>query len=230
MSLSAKKAEIVRSIESNIVRGDIVEGFYGWASFKYGNNEFKVIADYSINNGKTESAILKNGRIIRGSIVSNGRYRSVCLYGRDSLMEHQLLAVALIPGATEALLDETVVNVINHMTISSESLEAKEARYNDIKYWSECVFGGCSNEYDRTKYQCKAYQPPCCVRDLEICTSSENYAHGAFIRTFGLYDYRISATDIPLLKQLIIDRKRAISIVEDYMKFGAETLTRKYVG
>lgn len=223
--LSARKQEIIKEIEENIVRTDIVNGVYESATFKFGKNEFKVVADIcDKDNKRTGSAIYKNGELYRGSIVSNGRYRNVALYNGASLMEHQLLAVCLIPGATAQLLNETDNMVINHKVIASASLEARQAHYNDIKYWSNCYINGRLDEYDKNKFFLKTYQPPCDVRELEVCTSAENYAHGAFIKTFGLYDIPISAHDIPLLKQFMIDDNQVKYTMDLYTKYGAETM------
>lgn len=231
MLLSSRKAEIIKEIEKDINRGSIVDGYYSSATFKFGKNEFKIIADTFDDEGnRVGSAIYKNGELYRGSIVSNGRYRNITLYGSDSLMEHQLLAVCLIPGATSELLNENENNVINHKNINSASLEARQAHYDDIKYWSACFMNGKLDEYDRTKYQSKAYQPPCDVRDLEICTSAENYAHGAFIKTFGLYDVQISAHDVPLLKQYIIDEKQVEYTMDLYARYGAEVMLDMFKG
>ena len=222
MLLSSRKAEIIKEIEKNVNRGSIVDGYYSSATFKFGKNEFKVVAD--VYGNRIGSAIYKNGELYRGSVVSNGRYRNITLYGSDSLMEHQLLAVCLIPGATAQLLDETTNNVINHKVISSKSLEARQAHRDDLKYWSDCYINGKLDEYDKDKFYNKAYQPPCDVRDLEICTSAENYAHGAFIKTFGLYDIPISAHDVPLLKQYLIDEKQVEYTMDLYARYGAEVM------
>lgn len=225
MLLSEKKAEIIKEIEKNINRGSIVDGYYSSAEFKFGKNEFKVVADvYDEDGNRVGSGIYKNNKLNRGSIVSNGRYRNIALYKDASLMEHQLLAVCLIPGATAELLSEEKNMVINHKTISSKSLEARQAHRNDLKYWSECYINGRLDEYDKGRFYNKAYQPPCDVRDLEICTSAENYAHGAFVKTFGLYDISISAKDVPLLKQYLINEKQVEYTMNLYTKYGAEVM------
>ena len=124
--ISAKKEEIIKEIEKNVKRGSIVDGYYSSAVFKFGKNEFKVVADvYDEEGNRVGSAIYKNGELYRGSIVSNGRYRNISLYGTDSLMEHQLLAVCLIPGATAQLLDEATNNIVNHKTIATTALKAQ---------------------------------------------------------------------------------------------------------
>ena len=231
MLLSVKKQRIIENVDSSCVRGSIVNGVYEYAKFSYGKNNFTVVASYKDEKGvESGSLILKNGIKYVGSIVSNGRYRDIALGNGDSLMEHQLLAVCLIPGATAQLLDETTNNVINHKVISSKSLEARQARYDDVVYWMQCLEEGKIDEYDRTKYQSKAYQPPCDVHELEVCTSAENVAHGSFIKTFGLYDLPISAHDIPLLKQFIIDKDRVEYAMNLYTNYGAETMTRMIVG
>ena len=225
MLLSSRKAEIIKEIEKNINRGSIVDGYYSSAEFKFGKNEFKVVADvYDEDGNRTGSAIYKNGKTYMGSVVSNGRYRNVSLYQGASLMEHQLLSVCLIPGAVAELLSEEKNMVINHKTISSKSLEARQAHYDDLKYWSECYINGRLDEYDKDRFYNKAYQPPCDVRDLEICTSAENYAHGAFVKTFGLYDISISAKDVPLLKQYLINEKQVEYTMNLYTKYGAEVM------
>ena len=225
MLLSEKKAEIIKEIEKDINRGSIVDGYYSSAEFKFGKNEFKVVADvYDEEGNRVGSAIYKNGKTYMGSVVSNGRYRNIALYKGASLMEHQLLAVCLIPGATAELLSEEENNVINHKTISSASLEARQAHYDDVAYWMQCLKEGKIDEYDRTKYQSKAYQPPCDVRELEVCTSAENVAHGALIKTFGLYDVQISAHDVPLLKQYLINVEQVEYTMNLYTKYGAEVM------
>ena len=229
--ISSKKENIIIKIEKEIKRGSIVDGVYGSASFTYGKNTFTVVADmYDKEGNRVGSAIYKNGELYRGSVVSNGRYHNISLYGADSLMEHQLLAVCLIPGATAQLLNEEENNVINHKTISSASLEARQAHYDDLKYWSDCYINGRLDEYDKDRFYNKAYQPPCDVRDLEVCTSSENYAHGAFIKNFNLYDVAISAKDIEVLKQYLVDKKQIAYIMDLYTRYGAETMTRMIVG
>lgn len=223
--LSLKKSNIIKEVEKSIVRADIVDGVYESATFTYGKNKFTVIADaYDEEGNRVGSAIYKNGELYRGSIVSNGRYRNIALYNGDSLMEHQLLAICLIPGATAKLLDKTTNNVINHKVISSKSLEARQAHYDDLKYWSDCYINGKLDEYDKDKFYNKAYQPPCDVRELEVCTSAENYAHGAFVKTFSLYNVPISAKDIPLLKQYLIDEKQVEYTIGLYTKYGAEVM------
>ena len=223
MLLSTKKAEVIKEIEKSITRTDIIDGVYSSANFKFGKNEFKVVADLCDEDGnRTGSAIYKNGKLYRGSIVSNGRYRNVSLYNGASLMEHQLLAVCLIPGAAAELLEENMV--INHKTISSKSLEARQAHINDIKYWSDCYINGRLDEYDKDRFYYKTYQPNCDVRNLEVCTSSENYAHWAFVKTFGLYDLPISAKDVPLLKQYLINEKQVAYTMDLYTKYGAEVM------
>ena len=225
MLLSAKKSIIIKEVEKSIVRANIVDGVYESATFTYGKNTFKVTADvYDEEGNRTGSAIYKNGELYRGSIVSNGRYRNITLYGSDSLMEHQLLSICLIPGATAELLSEENNNVINHKVISSKSLEARQAHYDDIKYWSDCFINGRLDEYDKDRFYNKAYQPPCDVRELEVCTSAENVAHGALIKTFGLYDVQISAHDVPLLKQYLIDENQVKYTMDLYTKYGSEVM------
>lgn len=225
MLLSTKKAEIVKEIEKNINRGSIVDGYYSIATFKFGKNEFKVVADvYDEDGNRVGSGIYKNGKLYRGSIVSNGRYRNVALYNGASLMEHQLLAVCLIPGATAQLLSENCLMVVNHKTISRASVDARQAHFDDIKYWSDCYINGRLDEYDKDRFYTKTYQPQCDARDLEICTSSENVAHGALVRTFGLYDLPISAHDVPLLKQYLINAEQVEYTMDLYTKYGSDIM------
>ena len=231
MLLSTKKAEIMKKIEKDIVRADIVDGVYESATFKFGKNEFKVVADvYDDAGNRTGSAVYKNGKLYRGSIVSNGRYRDLSLGNGASLMEHQLLAVCLIPDAVNLLLNEEENMVINHKTISSGSLEARQAHIDDAKYWAECVVNGELDKYDKSKFFSKTYQPPCDVRDLEICTSAENVAHGALIKTFDLYDISISAKDVPLLKQYLINEKQVAYTMDLYMNYGADVMLSMLIG
>lgn len=224
MLLSVRKQEIIRKIEKSVVRGDIVDGYYSSAEFKFGKNEFKIVADVYEEGTRVGSAIYKNGELYRGSVVSNGRYINLSLYRDASLMEHQLLAICLIPGATAELLSEETNNVINHKVISYASLEARQAHYADLRYWSDCYINGRLDEYNKDKFYNKAYQPPCDVRELEVCTSAENYAHGAFIKTFGLYDISISAKDVPLLKQFMIDDNQVKYAMDLYMNHGTEVM------
>ena len=223
--LSVRKQEIINEVEKNINRGSIVDGCYESATFTYGKNKFKVVSDiYNKDGNRTGSAIYKNGELYRGSIVSNGRYRDLSLGNGASLMEHQLLAICLIPDAVKLLLNEKENMVINHKTISSGSLEARQAHIDDANYWAECVVNGELDKYDKNKFFSKTYQPPCDVRDLEICTSAENVAHGALIKTFDLYDTSISAKDVPLLKQYLINEKQVAYTMDLYMNHGADVM------
>ena len=223
--ISTKKANIINEIEKSIVRSDIVDGYYSSATFTYNKSTFTITSDVYDNAGnRTGSCITKNGKPYRGSIVSNGRYRNLSLGNGASLMEHQLLAVCLIPGATAKLLDKEENNIINHKVIASKSLEARQAHYDDLKYWSDCYINGRLDEYDKNRFYNKAYQPPCDVRDLEICTSAENVAHGALIKTFNLYDTSISAKDVPLLKQYLINEKQVAYTMDLYMNHGADVM------
>lgn len=222
--LSLKKQEIIKEIEASVSRTAVVNGVYESATFTYGKNTFTVTADVFEDGNRVGSAIYKNGELYRGSVVSNGRYRNIALYKDASLMEHQLLAVCLIPGATAELLTEDCNMVINHKTISSASLEARQAHYDDLRFWSDCYINGKLDEYNKDIFYNKAYQPPCDVRDLEVCTSAENYAHGAFIKTFGLYDIPISAKDVNLLKQFMIDKDKVKYTMDLYTNYGAEVM------
>lgn len=223
--ISTKKANIIKEIEKSIVRADIVNGVYESATFTYGKNEFKAVADvYDEEGNRTGSAIYKNGELYRGSIVSNGRYRDLSLGNGASLMEHQLLAICLIPDAVKLLLNEEENMVINHKTISSVSLEARQAHIDDVNYWAECVVNGELDKYDKNKFFSKAYQPPCDVQGLELCTSAENVAHGALVKTFGLYDISISAKDVPLLKKYLIDEKQVAYTMDLYKNHGADVM------
>ena len=223
--ISTKKANIINEIEKSIVRTDIVNGVYESATFTYGKNEFKVVADvYDEEGNRVGSGIYKNGKTYRGSIVSNGRYRDLSLGNGASLMEHQLLAICLIPDAVKLLLNEEENMVINHKTISSVSLEARQAHIDDANYWAECVVNGELDKYDKNKFFSKTYQPPCDVRDLEICTSAENVSHGALIKTFGLYDIPISAHDVGVLKQYLIDENQVAYTMDLYKNHGADVM------
>lgn len=226
--ISAKKADIIAKIEANISRTDIVDGVYGSASFTYGNNKFTIIADvYNEAGIRIGSSILKNGKPYAGSVVSNGRYRNICLGCGECLMEHQLLAVCLIPGAVVKLLSADKNNVINHKTIASASVEFRKRRhrYNlqcDLYFW-----GGEEPDFSLLE---NPYTPPCDVRDLEICTSAQNNEHGAFIKTFDLYDCPISAHDVPLLKQFLINKDQVKYTMNMYLTYGAEVMTRMFRG
>lgn len=222
MALSETKAFIAELIEKDIKRGEVVGGVYSSATFTIGRNKFVIVADYYQNGKRVGSAIFKNGKLYRGSVVSNGRYRDYSLGGGMDLMEHQLLAIALIPGATKALIDETSYNVINHKVIYLESIKAREAYKKNGEYYVDLMMKYRLNEYDKSKYYDKAFQPPCDVRELEICTSAQNYAHGALIRTFDLYGVPISAHDVPLLKVFLTDKERVKRVIEMYLEFGAE--------
>lgn len=223
--LSVRKQEIIKKIEESIKRTDIVDGVYGSATFTYGKNTFTVKADvYDEEGNRVGSGIYKNEETYRGSIVSNGRYRNLSLGNGASLMEHQLLAICLIPDAVNLLLNEEENTVINHKTISSASLEARQAHIDDANYWAECVVNGELDKYDKNKFFSKTYQPPCDVRDLEICTSAENVAHGALIKTFDLYDTSISAKDVPLLKQYLINEKQVAYTMDLYINHGADVM------
>ena len=226
--ISSKKASIIKEVEASISRTDIVDGVYGSATFTYGNNEFTVIADvYDEEGNRSGSSIIKNGKQCGGSIVSNGRYKNICLGYGASLMEHQLLAICLIPGASDKLLDKDENNVINHKTIARASIDARERKHEyDLQVDLYC-WGG--EEPDESLLE-NPYIPPCDVRDLEICTSAENYAHGSFIKTFDLYDRAISAHDVPLLKKFIIDKDKVEYAMNLYTKYGAENMTRMFRG
>ena len=226
--ISTKKAEIIKKIEESIERTAVVDGLYGSATFTYGKNEFTVTADvYDEDGNRTGSCITKNGEPYWGSIVANGRYRNITLYGSDSLMEHQLLAICLIPGATAKLLAEDTNNVINHKTIASASIEARE-RKNEYDLQRDLYLWG--GEEPDESLLANPYIPPCNVRDLEICTSAQNYAHGAFIKTFELYDISISAHDIPLLKQYLINQEQVAYTMNLYVRYGAEVMTSLFSG
>ena len=220
--LSVRKQEIINEIEKSIVRADIVDGVYESATFKFGKNEFRIVSDVFDDAGnRTGSAIYKNGELYSGSIVSNGRYRNVALYNGASLMEHQLLAICLIPGATSQLLNEEENNVVNHKTIARASIEARERKH---EYDLQCELYSWGGEEPDESLLENPYVPPCDVRDLEVCTSSENYSHGAFIKTFNLYDISISAKDVPLLKKLMIDNSRVASVINEYKDKGRAAL------
>ena len=220
--ISSRKASIIKEIEASIRRVSIVNGVYSSATFTYGKNTFKVTADvYDEEGNRTGSSIIKNGKPYVGSIVSNGRYRNISLYGTDSLMEHQLLAVCLIPGASDKLLKEDENNVINHKTIARASIGARERKY---EYDLQCELYSWGGEEPDESLLENPYVPPCDVRDLEICTSAENVAHGALIKTFDLYDTSISAKDVPLLKQYLINEKQVAYTMDLYINHGADVM------
>lgn len=220
--ISFKKAQIIKGIEENVIRAGIVDGVYSSATFTYCKNTFTVTADvYDKAGNRTGSCITKNGKVYGGSIVSNGRYRNITLYGSDSLMEHQLLAICLIPGATAKLLADGENNVINHKTIALASVDFRERKHEYDLQCAMYYWGGA--EPDESLIE-NPYIPPCDVRDLEICTSSQNYAHGAFIKTFDLYDIPVSAKDVPLLKQCLINEKQVAYIMNLYMNHGADVM------
>ena len=226
--ISSKKASIIKEVEANISRVSIVNGVYSSATFTYGKNTFKVTADvYDEEGNRTGSSIIKNGKPYVGSIVSNGRYRNISLYGTDSLMEHQLLAICLIPGASDKLLKEDENNVINDKTIARASIEARERKHEyDLQVDLYCWSG---EEPDESLLE-NPYIPTCDVRDLEVCTSAENYAHGAFIKTFDLYDYPISAHDINLLIKFMINENQVKYTLNIYLTYGAEVMNRMFIG
>lgn len=220
--LSELKKEIIRNIESNIERGVLVNGVYERASFTYGKNNFLVEAKVlEAKDGKvTESSVIyKNGVKYRGSIVSNGRYRNIALGGGDSLMEHQLLAVCLLEGASKRLIEDDKA-VINHKTILRESVEARERK---IQYYNQCF----DSWFDKSIVPDKSLLEVgdlhlCDVYDLEVCSSAENYAHGAFVATFNLYGYRISALDVPKLKLCMINDELVRNVLDAYYRRGID--------
>lgn len=220
--IKESKERIINEIEATITRTDIVDGVYGSASFTYGNNNFKVVADVFDDAGnRSGSCIMKNDNVIGGSIVSNGRYHNITLYGSDSLLEHQLLAICLIPGTTAKLLDKEENNIVNHKTITYDSVKFRERKAEYDRQVEMCAWGG---EDPDESLIANPPIPPCDVRDLEICTSAENVAHGAFIKTFDLYDTSISAKDVPLLKKLMIDDSRVAMVINAYKNKGRAAL------
>lgn len=223
MVKSSDKRRVLGNIEENIIRGEIVNGVHSYAEFNYGGKyKFRIEADKVINCKRVGSEIYKNGNVVKRSIVSNGRYRNITLGFGDSLMEHQLLAAALIPGAMEAILDLEVDYVINHKTISKASVEARE-RKHEYDRQMQLYYFEYRDEPD-VSLLANPYVPPCDARDLEICTSAENYAHGAFIKTFDLYDISISAKDIDLLKCFMVDKRQVDYTMIMYTQFGAEAM------
>lgn len=223
MKTGSDKRRILQNIADTIVRGEVVDGVYEWAEFKYrGKNTIRVIADKFVNFRRVGSEIYKNGEIIKRSVVSNGRYVSVNLGFGDNLEEHQLLAAALVPGALEALLDTKEDYVINHKTITVASVIARENRRKYLRQVRELSSG--NNVVPDINLFLSISVPDCDARDLEICTYAENTAHSAFIRTFDLYDIPISAKDIPLLKQFIINRNQVRNTMRMYEEYGADVL------
>ena len=220
--LSELKKEIIRNIESNIERGVLVNGVYERASFTYGKNNFLVEARVpEIEDGKLKesSVIYKNGVKYRGSVVSNGRYRNIALGCGDSPMEHQLLAVCLLEGASERLIEDDKA-VINHKTILRESVEARERK---IQYYNQCFDSWFDDSVvpDRSLLEVGDLHL-CDVYDLEVCSSAENYAHGAFVATFNLYGYRISALDVPKLKLCLVNDELVRKVLDAYYKRGID--------
>lgn len=219
--LSAKKREVVEAIESTIVRGELVDGVYSKASFKIGKHQFGVFADFYEDGVRKGSTIYKDGKEYTGSIVSNGRYKDYFLCTGMSLMEHQLLAVCLLEGASERLINDSHA-VINHKTILSTSVTDRE---NKRLYWQQV----CARMFDDSvvvdeSLIVPAELPRCDVRDLEVCTSAENVAHGAFIKTFDLYDVSISAHDVEALKSVLIDKDLVSNVIQKYLKFGVSSV------
>ncbi len=220
--LSELKKEIIRNIESNIERGALVNGVYERASFTYGKNNFLIEAHVpEIEDGKIKesSVIYKNGVKYRGSVVSNGRYRNISLGYGDSLMEHQLLAVCLLEGASERLIEDDKA-VINHKTILKESVEARKRK---IQYYNQCFesWFDASIVPDRSLLEVGDLHL-CDVYDLEVCSSAENYAHGAFVATFNLYGYRISALDVPKLKLCLVNEELVRKVIDAYYRRGID--------
>lgn len=225
MVKSSDKRRVLGNIEADIIRGEIVNGIHSYAEFNYGGKyKFRIEADKVVDGKRVGSEIYKNGKVVKRSIVSNGRYRNIALGFGDSLMEHQLLAVALIPGAMEAVLDLEVDYVINHKTISKASVDARERKY-EYDRQMHLYYLGYGDAPD-VNLLANPYIPPCDARDLEICTQSENYAHGAFIKTFGLYDFPISAKDIDLLEEFMINKRQVAYTMTMYLQFGAEAMRK----
>lgn len=216
--LSLKKANIIAEIEQTILRFNLYKGVYDYAVFTFRGNKFRV---YRHNDGCTQSVILKNGSPVHRSVVANGRYYNISLGGSESLMEHQLLAVCLIEGASSRLVKDDKA-VINHKTISSETVNAMRSR-NEYIYQSVSALFDDTIVPDESLYA-DISTPDCNVDDLEICSSSENNAHGRFIRTFGLYDTRISALDVPLLQELLIDKDIVDGVIGLYTRYGVGVL------
>ena len=177
------KKEIMKRVDSTIVRGKIVDGVYSWANFEYNGNKFKIVADRSSYDGGKGSVIFKNGKIYTGSDkTANTRYRTLTLGGTDNLFEHQLLAVALIPGAFDKLYNTDCV--INHKTIHFDSVIAKEA-YNEFKRKQQEAFEWGMDFPDKSEFF--TFQPPCNVWDLELCTNSQNKRHSVVVEDCELY-------------------------------------------
>ena len=231
--LSVKKQEIIRKIEANIERGEIVNGTYSWAKITSGKQTLKIYADRKAYDGGKGSVILKydnkknkHGVEYRGSNKqSNARYYNLSVLGWGNLSEHQLLAVALIPGAVEMLCCENEKYVINHKTIYSESVKFWEdyKKYRrDFDYATEW---GDDDVLENLTLE--TFQPPCDVSDLELCTSSENNKHGRFIKEFGLYDISISVKDVQSLKNAFVynDVEQVMNI---YKTLGVDDV-KKYI-
>ena len=168
MRLSDVKKEIISDIEKTIARGRIVNGVHECATFTYKDNTFYVKADVTIRGKRVGSRIYKNGRPYEGGAITGDKYRQCAVGGGDTILQHQLLAVCLLPGAYDKLMNGENI-VINHKTIYSAN--KKQNRVNPFIYVA----------------------PACDVRDIEICTAQDNVKHGKFIKEFGLYDISISA-------------------------------------
>lgn len=220
--LSKKKADIVRKIEENIERiGTGCGSYYVEAHFNYDKNHFDV---YTRFDGSDKSVIFKNGEVYEGSVVSNGRYKNISLCGTDSLMEHQLLAICLIEGASERLINDDSA-VINHKTIPYKAVEARIKRSLYLRKFNS-AFSCNTDELDDVdeSYKNEIYVPKCDVLDLELCTSAENYAHGALIKTFDLYDISISAHDVEALKKALINKEHVNNVMRCYKTYGVHLL------
>ena len=245
--LSVKKQEIIRKIEANIERGEIVNGTYSWAKITSGKQTLKIYADRSSVDGGKGSVILKydnkknkHGVEYRGSNKqSNARYYNLSVLGWGSLSEHQLLAVALIPGASEKLCSEVEKYDINHKTIYLASIVARrEYKKYDVDRTYAINSGDDELLEALKKEKIFTFQPPCDVSDLELCTSSENNSHQGFINKYGLHNISISAKDIQSLKNAIKfcscgcsdDKvnKVVLKIMSIYITYGVDGV-KKYI-
>lgn len=205
--LSSKKAVIAKNIEKSIVRGELVNGVYASAEFNYGSNHFYI-------NAK-DSVIIKNGEVYNGSIVSNGRYSNISLGTCANLAVHQLIALCLLEGAYDRLVNEQDT-VVNHKTISCSVNKAKVARDMYYEMVIDRMFDKTAPEPDVSLLMIDCDKDNS-VDNLEVCTQAENIAHGAFIKTFGLYGVAISSKDVPALKKVLIDEDLVEMVMSYYI-------------
>lgn len=227
MLISMATASILKTIDELAVRGKIVDGVYEYAEFTYGINNFKVVADYYENGARIGSAVFKNGELYDAyQHDSECIYPSITLYRASVVKLHQLIAVALIPGAYNLLVDLESDNVVNHKTIEKACVDYK-ARLKKFKAQSRAFLSG-NGALPDSSLVAEGYTVPCDVRDLEICSQAENIAHGYFIRTFKLYGVQISAHDVDDLKRCLIDKDRVTTVADIYLHAGVKGLRKVF--